>query len=149
MRRIFDTRLARVARTKPPRDLTALRHRALLRARAAVSTLLRQCSGRSHAGRALARALALGQAAAVELAAIPDGADLRRRDEAGLARDHPGVAEVFAARVQGMVQQYHEGREVDPANASPAELLGARLAGATPFPPSQGGRVGEGVGDGS
>jgi hypothetical protein len=138
MRRIFDTRLARVARTKPPRDLTALRHRALLRARAAVSTLLRQCSGRSHAGRALARALALGQAAAVELAAIPDGADLRRRDEAGLARDHPGVAEVFAARVQGMVQQYHEGREVDPANASPAELLGARLAGPTPFPPSQG-----------
>jgi len=126
MRRISDIRLARVARTKAPRDLTALRHRALLRARAAVSALLRQCSGRPEAekGRALASALALGEAAAVDLAAIPDGADLRRRDEAGLARDHPGVAEAFAARVRGIVRQYREGQEVDPANASPAELRG-------------------------
>ena len=143
MRRISDIRLARVAMTKAPRDLTALRHRALLRARAAVSALLSQCSGRPDAGRALAGALALGEAAALELAAIPDGADLHRRDEAGLARDHPGVAEAFAARVQGIVRQYREGRKVDPANASPAELLGARLAGPTPFRPSQGERVGE------
>ncbi len=149
MRRIFDTRLARVARAKAPRDLTGLRHRALLRARAAVSALLRQCSGRPHTGRALAGALALGEAAAVALAAIPDGADLRRRDEAGLARDHPAVAEVFAARVQGIVQQYREGREVDPANASPAELLGARLAGPSPSHPSHGSRIGEGAGGGS
>src|SRR5262245_2676347 len=107
MRQISDTRLARVARTKPPRDLTALRHRALLRARAAVSALLRQCSGRPEAeeGRALAGALALGEAAAVELAAIPDGPDLRRRDEAALAHDNPGAAEAFAAAVQGIVRQ--------------------------------------------
>src|SRR5262249_38663296 len=105
--------------------------------------LLRQCSGRPEAeeGRALAGALALGEAAAADLAAIPDGADLRRRDEAGLARDHPGVAEGFAARVQGIVRQYREGRKVDPGNASPAELLGARLAGPTPFRPSQAGRL--------
>src|ERR1700736_4467159 len=135
MRRISDTRLARVARTTAPRDLTALRHRALLRARAAVSTLLRQCARGPDRGRALAGALALGEAAAVELAAIPDGADLRRRDEAGLARDHAGVEEAFAARINGMVQQYRDGREVDPANASPAELLGACLAGPPPFPP--------------
>src|ERR1700738_4464666 len=138
MRRISDTRLARVARTTAPRDLTALRHRALLRARAAVSTLLRQCARGPDGGRALAGALELGEAAAVELAAIPDGADLRRRDEAGLARDHPGVTEAFAARVQGVVRQYRDGREVDPANASPAELLGACLAEPTPFRPSQG-----------
>jgi hypothetical protein len=135
MRRISDTRLARVARTTPPRDLTALRHRALLRARAAVSALLSQCSGRPDAGRALAGALALGEAAALELAAIPDGADLRRRDEAGLARDHPGVAEAFAARVQEIMWQYRQGREVDPATASPAELLSAFLAAHSPFPP--------------
>lgn len=141
MRRISDTRLARVARTTAPRDLTALRHRALLRARAAVSTLLCQCFGRPDPdpGRALDGALALGEAAAIELAAIPDGADLRRRDEARLARDHPGVTEAFAARVQGVVRQYREGREVDPANASPAELLCACLAGPTPFRPSQAG----------
>ncbi len=136
MRRISDIRLARVARSKTPRDLTPVRHRALLRARAAVSTLLRQCARRPAAGRALAGALALGEAAAVELAAIPDGVDLRRRDEAALARDHPGVTEAFAARVQGVVRQYREGREVDPANASPAELLGACLAGPAPFPPT-------------
>ncbi len=149
MRRISDIRLARVARTTAPRDLTALRHRALLRARAAVSALLRQCPGRldPDPGRALDGALALGEAAEVELAAIPDGADLRRRDEVGLARDHPGVAEAFAARVQGIVRQYREGRKVDPANASPAELLGARLAGPTPCRPSQEGRVGKGVGE--
>jgi len=142
MRRISDTRLARVARTKPPRDLTALRHRALLRGRAAVAALLRQCSGRPEAeeGRALAGALALGEAAAVDLAAIPDGADLRRRDEAGLARDHPGVAEAFAARLQGIVRQYREGRKVDPANASPAELLGAFLAAPPPFPSPRAGK---------
>jgi hypothetical protein len=132
MRQISDTRLARVARTTAPRDLTPLRHRALLRARAAVSALLRQCSERPHPGRALAGALALGEAAAAELAAIPDGADLRRRDEAGLARDSPGVAEAFAAAVQGIVRQYREGREIDPVNASPAELLGACLADAAP-----------------
>ena len=128
MRRIFDTRLARVARAKAPRDLTGLRHRALLRARAAVCALLRRCFGRRDPGRALAGALALGEAAAIELAGIPDGADLRRKDEAGLIRDHPGVEEAFAARLNGMVPQYQNGREVDPANASPAELLGACLA---------------------
>jgi len=104
--------------------------------------LLRQYSGRLEAeeGRALAGALALGEAAAVDLAAIPDGADLRRRDEAGLARDHPGVAEAFAARLQGIVRQYREGRKVDPANASPAELLGAFLAAPPPFPSPRAGK---------
>jgi hypothetical protein len=84
---------------------------------------------RPAAGRALAGALALGEAAAIELAAIPDSADLRRRDEAGLIRDHPGGEETFAERINGVVLQYRAGREVDPANASPAELLGACLAG--------------------
>src|ERR1700730_11969786 len=103
MRRISDTRLARVARTTAPRDLTALRPRGRLKARAGGSPLLAQCARGPDGGRALAGALALGEAAAVELAAIPDGADLRRRDEAGLARDHPGVTEAFAARGQGTV----------------------------------------------
>ena len=129
MRRISDARLARVAKTKPPRDLSTLRHRALLRARAAVSALLRQCFGRPAADSALAGALALGEAAAVELAAIPDGADLRRRDDVGLSRDHPEVAEAFAVRIQAIARQYSQGRKVDAATASPAELLGAYLMG--------------------
>jgi hypothetical protein len=129
MRRISDARLARVAKTKPPRDLSTLRHRALLRARAEVSALLRQCFGRPAADSALAGALALGEAAAVELAAIPDGADLRRRDDVGLSRDHPEVAEAFAVRIQAIARQYSQGRKVDAATASPAELLGAYLMG--------------------
>jgi len=137
MRQTLDNRLARATRAELPRDLTALRHRALLRARAAVSALLRQCSGRLHPGGALAGALALGEAAAVELAAIADGAELRHRDEAGLAHDHLGVEEAFAERVQSMMRQYHEGREVDPVNASPAELLGACLAGGAGNPPDR------------
>src|ERR1700730_8283906 len=131
MQRISDIRLARVARTKPPRDLTALRHRALLRARAAVSALLRQCSGEPEAekGRALAGALALGEAAAVDLAAIPDGADLRRRDEGGLARLNPVGAGACTGGFGGLVGKSGGGKKTAPANASPAELLGACLAG--------------------
>src|SRR5205814_4306612 len=117
MRRISDTRLARLARTTAPRDLTPLRHRALLRARAGICGLLRRCFGRPDAGPALAGALALGEAAAIELAAIPDGADLRRRDGAGLIRDHPGGEETFAGRINGMGLQYRAGREADPAKA--------------------------------
>ena len=130
MRQIFDNRLARIARIKPPRYMAALRHRALLRVRLAVSALLRQCLGRPNdAGRALAAALALGETATVELRAMLDGAELRRRDEAGLASDYPGVEDAFATRLQSMTQQYRGGREVDLANASPAELLGACLGG--------------------
>src|ERR1700730_1463368 len=135
MRRIFDTRLGRVVRAEKPPDMTQARRRALLRARAAVITLLRRCFGWPDAGRALAGALALSEAAAIELAAIPDGADLRRKDEAGLARDHAGVEEAFAARINGLVRRYRGGREVDPPNASPAPLLGSWLAGPPPFPP--------------
>jgi hypothetical protein len=144
MRRTLDLRLGRVTGATVPRDLTVLRRRMLLRARAAVSTLLRQGSGRAEPGRALAGALAFGAMAMAELAAIPDGADLRRWDESGLAGDHPGVEDAFTVRVQSMAQQYRAGREVDPTNASPAELLGACLAGPPAFPPLQALQGGEG-----
>ena len=48
--------------------------------------------------------------AMAELAAIPDGAELRRRDEAGLAYDHPGIEDAFIARVESMAQQYRARR---------------------------------------
>jgi hypothetical protein len=71
MRRFLDTRLTRVAKAKAPRDVTEARQRALLKARAAVSTLLCERSVEPDAGQALAGAWLLGDAAAGELASIP------------------------------------------------------------------------------
>ena len=138
MRRFLDTRLARVAKATAPRDLTEARQRSLLRARAAVRTLLRQRSVQSDAGPAFAGAWQLGDAAAAELAGIPDTPDLRETDGALLARDHAGAEETFEARLWHLAQHYRDGRELDTTNASPAELLAAYVAGAAlprPFLP--------------
>jgi hypothetical protein len=130
MSRTPDTRLTRVARGRAPSDLNKPRHRSLLRAWAALAILLRKRLRQPDGGRALATALQFGDAAADELAQIPDTALLRRKDEAKLIRDHAGVEEAFAAQLLRVMVQYREGREIDAANASPAELLGACLAGA-------------------
>ena len=129
MRRPHDTRMARVVKGGVPHDLREPRHRSLLRARAALATLLRE-GPQPDPGRSLAGALRFGEAAADELAAIPDTAGLRTTDEAQLAPDHAGVEEALAAQLLRLMLQYRDGREIDAANASPAELLGARLAGA-------------------
>jgi hypothetical protein len=120
--------------------LTEARQRSLLRARAAVSTLLRERSVQPDAGQALAGAWRLGDAAA--LAGTPDTPDLRETDGALLARDHAGAEETFEARLWHLVQHYRDGRQLDTANASPAELLAAYVANAAlppPFPPASGG----------
>jgi hypothetical protein len=123
----LDIRMARAAKAeaRARRDPTQARHRSLLRARAALCALLREGSAPPDADRAFAGALQLGDAAAVELASIPDAPGLRKTDEARLARDHTGVEEAFQAQLVRLVRQYREGRELDPANASPAELLAA------------------------
>ncbi len=77
MRQTLDTRLVRAAKAKAPRDLADARHRSLLRGR----------SPPADTGRGLTGALEFGDAAAVELAGIPDTPDLRGSDEAMLARD--------------------------------------------------------------
>jgi len=128
MRRFLDTRLARIAKTEVPRDLPEARHHSLLRARVAVCALLRERSTPPDADQALAGALQLGDAAAAELGDIPDTPELRKTDAALLARDHAGAEETFETRLWQLVRQRLAGRELDPANASPAELLAARLA---------------------
>jgi hypothetical protein len=114
-----------------PHDLDEPRRRSLLRARAALATLLRKLPPPPAAGRALAEALRSGDIAADQLAEIPDTALLRRTDEARLASDHAGVEEAFATQLLRLVLQYREGRQIDAANASAAELLGACLANAS------------------
>ena len=130
MRRFLDTRLARVTKAEAPRDLTAARQRSLLRARAAVCTLLRQRLVQPDTGQALAGALQLGDAAASELAGIPDTPELRESDGALLAHHHAGAEEMFEAKLLRLVQQCSDGRQLDPANASPAELLAAYVLAA-------------------
>ena len=145
MRRFLDTRLTRVAKAKVPRDVTEARQRSLLRARAAVSTLLRERSIQPDAGQALAGAWLLGDAAAGALAGIPDTPELRDTDGALLARDHAGAEETFEARLRHLVQHYRDGCELDAANASLAELLagclcrGISASGPPAFPPPQAG----------
>jgi hypothetical protein len=146
MRRFLDTRLARVAKARAPRDLTEARQRSLLRARAAVRTLLRERAVQQDAGQVLTGAWRLGDAAAAALVGIPDTQDLRETDGALLARDHAGAEGTFEARLWHLVQHYRDGRELDTANASPAELLAAYVASPLSNPPPHAGEGREGVG---
>lgn len=135
MRQTSDTRLARAAKAKAPRDLAEARHRSLLRGRAALSALLGKRSAPPHGSRALAGALQLGETAVKALAGIPDTLELRDSDAVLLAHDHTGGEDMFETRLWHVVRQYRDGRELDPATASPAELLAAYVAEAGKFPP--------------
>jgi hypothetical protein len=151
MRQKSDTRLARAAKAKMPRDLAEARHRSLLRGRAALSALLGRHSAPPDGSRALAGALQLGETAAAALAGIPDTRELRESDEALLSHDHTGVEHMFETRLWHVVRQHRDGRELDPATASPAELLAAYAAEARKFPPhapagEREGGVAEGLG---
>jgi hypothetical protein len=131
MLQTLDIRMARAAKAEARalRDPTQALHRSLLRGRAALRPLLREGSAPPDAARAFDGALQLGDAAAVELVSIPDTPDLRKTDEATLARDHAGVEEAFEAQLLRLVRQYRDDHELDLANASPAELLAACIAG--------------------
>jgi hypothetical protein len=128
MRRFLDTRLARMARTEAPRELMEARRRSLLRGRAALSALL---SKQLEIGPALAGVLQFGDTAAATLAGIPDTDELRESDEALLAYDHAGAEDTFGTRLWHVVRQYRDGRDPDPANASPAEWVAAYAAKAS------------------
>jgi hypothetical protein len=127
MRRFLDTRLARMAKNEAPRELVEARHRSLLRGRAGLGAWLRERQPPGD-GRGFAAALHRGEAAVAELAGIPDSQELHENDEARLAHDHAGAEEAFEARLAHLVRQYRDGRELNPANASPVELLAACVA---------------------
>jgi hypothetical protein len=76
---------------------------------------------------ALAETLRRGDAAAAELAAIPDTPELQRADEAILrtkANNTNGGAHHAREKMARMAEQFRSGQHrVDFTNASPAELL--------------------------
>ena len=143
MRQTSDTRLARAAKAKAPRDLAEARRRSLLRGRAALSALLGKRAAPPEGSRALTGALQLGETAAKALAGIPDTLELRDSDAVLLAHDHTGAEDMFETRLWHVVRQYRNGRELDPATASPAELLAACIAEAGKFPPPSALQAGE------
>ena len=91
----------------------------------ALSALLRERFGPLGDGREVASALQFGETAAAELAGMPDTPELRESDEARLAHDHPGAEETFESQLSRVVGQCSNDRQLDPAKASPAELLAA------------------------
>jgi hypothetical protein len=121
LRQTTDARLARVTKAKAPSHLPGARQRSLLRARAAIGGLLHE---RFRA------AFELGDEAAAVLAGIPDTPELREADAASLSRDHAGLEKTFEARLGQLALQCRDGRELNSASASPAELLAAYIAGA-------------------
>ena len=76
-------------------------------------------------GRAVA--LRSGEEAAAELAAIPDSPDLKAADEAIVTANYSNADDrlcEFTAKIERIAEQYRGGqRQLDLANASPAELL--------------------------
>jgi hypothetical protein len=130
MRRSFDARLARMAKTTkaltPTGDPTAARHRLALRARIAIAALLGERSGRPDG--AAATAVRLGDVATAELADIPDTPALRTNDAALVDGDDGDAPREFAARIERLARQYRDRREPDLATASPAEMLALWIA---------------------
>ena len=101
-----------------------------MRARIAVAALLRRELAGEAAAPGLARAWRLGEAAAAELAALPDAAALAASDEALLAAEPDGAAgpAEFAARLARLAARGAEDEAAfDPDRASPAELLARAL----------------------
>ena len=57
-------------------------------------------------------------------------AEALTRKAVALASDGDGHARMFEAQLLRLMRQCRDGREIDPGNPSPAELLAARLAAA-------------------
>jgi hypothetical protein len=88
---------------------------------------LRQQRGAAKGGAALAVALRMGEAAAAELAAIPDTPALERRDAALL--DNAGTTrDGGKAEMRQLVEAFRSGRPFDLFTASPSELLACVVA---------------------
>jgi hypothetical protein len=68
--------------------------------------------------------------------------ELRESDEARLAHDHPGAEETFESQLSRVVGQCSNDRQLDPAKASPAELLAAYVWAAASGGAAGGGALG-------
>jgi hypothetical protein len=129
MRRDLEHRLAH-AETMAPAiswvDRQAAYHRQSLRARVKLCQLIRERLRVIGLDPTRAETLQRGEAAAAELAAIPDTPELERADEAILRTkcNSGDGARQFREHHARMAELYRSGQQrIDFANASPCELL--------------------------
>jgi len=108
-------------------DWEAAHHRRSLRAFVELHELIREGFRAMGIHPALAVTLRCGEKAAAELAAIPDTPELKATDEAiarHASRNGDDGARQVWAKIGRMAEQYRAAEHrLDPANASPAELL--------------------------
>jgi hypothetical protein len=108
-------------------DRQAADHRESLRLNVRVSQVIREGLIALGIDPALAVCLRRGDAAAAELADIPDTEALRTADEAIVAADYVGTEEAAAqyhAKIERLAEPYRDGKhQPDFASASPAELM--------------------------
>jgi hypothetical protein len=112
--------------------LPAVERRCVLRARAAIGAVVRDCLRRSGADPASVWALRLAGEARAELAALRDTARRRAADDELLGRLHDGqygaAAEAFDAKLADLVSRYRGAATPDPARASLLEWFAWSLA---------------------
>ena len=130
MRRDLERRLADAETMAPDIswvDWQAADHRQFLRTRVALHQLIRERLRVTGVDPTLAETLRHGEAAAAELAAIPDTPELERADEAILrakCSNSDNGAHHVREKIARMAELYRSGQHrIDFANASPAELL--------------------------
>ena len=130
MCRDLDRRLARAEISAPAIswvDRQAAHRRQSLRACVHWCELIRERICLMGIDPELTVALRRGKEAAAELAAIPDTPDLKAADQAVVTSDNSNAVDLageFRAKIERIAEQYRRGQhQLDPANASPAELL--------------------------
>ena len=130
MCRDLERRLARAEISAPMIswvDRQAAHRRQSLRTRVKCCDLIRERFRVMGIDSCSAVALRRGEEAATELAAIPDSPDLKAADEAIMTADYSNADDrscEFKAKIERIAEQYRGGqRQLDLANASPAELL--------------------------
>jgi hypothetical protein len=122
MPRVRDARLGRLAAESTRLDSTAGLDDCTPRAWNTVCVLVHDGLVQAGIDPACATALQLGKAA-IDMADLGGGHELRGLEEEFAAGDHDGLAGIFGARIGDVLRRFRDGHEPDFGSASLAELF--------------------------
>jgi hypothetical protein len=122
MRRVRDTRLARLAAERTLFDSTTCLDRSTPRAWNTVCDLVRDGLVQAGIDPERATAVRLG-AMAVRVTDIADKPEMRPPEEGAAVGDHDGLAGIFRVKIGDIARRFRDGREPDFNSASLAELF--------------------------